>query len=87
LTGQRLESVMTEAERQELEQCSRRIAELLYKEASEQGHPVSTLGGIESTVRMQVQEYVTPTIGSFFVKSPSAPKRDIPDGSTASSAN
>lgn len=61
---------MTEEERQELEQCSRRIAELLYKEAVEQERPVSNLGGIEATIRSQLQEYVSPTIGSFFAKPP-----------------
>lgn len=76
---------MTEKERQELEQCSRRIAELLYKEAVEQGRPVSNLGGIESTVRSQLQEYVSPTIGNFFVKHPAEQSKDIPESSTASS--
>ena len=59
---------MTEKEREELEQCSRRIAELLYKEACEQERPVSNLGAIESTIRSQLQEYVSPTIGAFFAK-------------------
>ena len=76
---------MTEKERQELEKYSRRIAELLYKEALEQGHPVSNLGGIESTVRSQLQEYVSPTIGAFFVKPPVEQLKDIPGSSTASS--
>ena len=75
---------MTEQERQELEQCSRRIAELLYQEACEQEHPVSTLGAIESTIRTQVQEYVTPTIGAFFVKPPAEPNPDINGPSTVS---
>jgi hypothetical protein len=38
---------MTEEERQELEQCSHRIAELLYQEAIEQKRPVANLAGIE----------------------------------------
>ena len=59
---------MTEQERQELEECSRRIAELLYQEACEQGRPISNLGAIESTIRTQLQDYVSPTIGAFFVK-------------------
>lgn len=59
---------MTEQEREELKQCSLRIAELLYQEACEQERPVSNLGAIESTVRTQLQEYVSPTIGEFFVK-------------------
>ena len=49
---------MTPAEQQELLQCSQRIAELLYQDACEQEHPVSTLGAIESTVRAQVQAHV-----------------------------
>lgn len=76
---------MTEQERQELEQCSRRIAELLYKEACEQERPVSNLGAIASTVRTQLQEYVSPTIGAFFAKPPAPPPRDTPAPSTASS--
>lgn len=76
---------MTEQERQELEQCSRRIAELLYKEAVEQQRPVSNLGGIEATVRSQLQEYVSPTIGAFFAKPRAERARDTHECSTASS--
>lgn len=76
---------MTEQERQELEQCSRRIAELLYKEAVEQQRPVSNLGGIEATVRSQLQEYVSPTIGAFFAKPQAERARDTHECSTASS--
>ncbi|MEM6835281.1 MAG: ISKra4 family transposase [Cyanobacteria bacterium P01_C01_bin.120] len=57
---------MTPAERQELLQCSRRIAALLYQEACEQNEPMANLGAIESTVRSQVQDHVTPVIGEFF---------------------
>ncbi len=70
---------MTEQEREELKQCSLRIAELLYQEACEQERPVSNLGAIESTVRAQVQEYVTPTIGEFFVKPPVTQSKDTPE--------
>ena len=70
---------MTEQEREELKQCSRRIAELLYQEACESERPVSNLGAIESTVRAQVQEYVTPTIGEFFVNPPVIQSKDIPE--------
>lgn len=69
---------MTPAEREELLQCSQRIAELLYQDAREQERPVSNLGAIESTVRAQVQESVLPTIGEFFVNKSAAPTRDIP---------
>ena len=70
---------MTEQDREELKQCSLRIAELLYQEACEQELLVSNLGAIESTVRAQVQEYVTPTIGEFFVKPPVTQSKDIPE--------
>lgn len=70
---------MTPAERQELLQCSQRIAELLYQDACEQKRPISNLGAIESTVRAQVQEDVLPTIGEFFVNRSVAPVRDTLD--------
>lgn len=78
---------MTEAEREELKQCSRRLAELLYQEACEEDRPVSTLGAIESTVRTQLQEHVSPTIGAFFAPPPVALKKDTPEPSTACSVN
>ena len=67
---------MTPAERQELLQCSQRIAELLYQDACEQERPVANLGAIESTVRAQVQESVLPTIGEFFVNKSAALAKD-----------
>lgn len=76
---------MTDQERQELEQCSRRIAELLYKEAVEQERPVSNLGEIEATVRSQLQESVSPAIGAFFAKPPAKQGKDTHESSTASS--
>ena len=69
---------MTSEERQELIECSQRIAELLYQEACEQNQPIVTLGAIEATVRTQVQEHVTPAIGEFFVKPSRTLKRDTP---------
>ena len=56
---------MTEAERQELEHCRRRIAELLYQEDVERKQPLSTLGAIETTVLDEIQAYVSPNIGAF----------------------
>lgn len=73
-----LEVPMTPAERQELLECSQRIAELLYQDACEQSRPVSNLGAIESTVRTQVQESVLPTIGEFFANKSAAPTTDTP---------
>ena len=70
---------MTPAERQELLQCSQRIAELLDQEACEQAFPVSTLGAIESTVRAQVQADVLPRIGECFVNRSVAAAKDTLD--------
>lgn len=67
---------MTEAEQAELKQCSHRLAELLYKEACEEGRPVSSLAMIESTIRTQLQEQVSPTIGIFFAKPSAALEKD-----------
>lgn len=67
---------MTPAERQELLQCSQRIAALLYQEACEQDQPMANLVAIESTVRAQVQAHVTPVIGEFFAKPSPAPRKD-----------
>ena len=71
-------TLMTPAERQELLQCSRRIAALLYQEACEQNEPMANLGAIESTVRSQVQDQVTPVIGEFFAKPSPARTQDTP---------
>lgn len=69
---------MTPEERQELLQCSQRIAELLYQEACEQDQAMANLGAIEATVRAQVQEHVTPVIGEFFAKPSPAQAKDTP---------
>lgn len=69
---------MTPEEHQELLQCSERIAQLLYKDACEQNRSISNLGAIEATVRAQIQEYVSPTIGAFFVESSVGQQQDIP---------
>ena len=69
---------MTPEERQELLQCSERIAQLLYQEACEQNRPLSNLGAIEATVRAQLQEYVSPTVGAFFAKPSVGQPQDIP---------
>ena len=68
---------MTPEDREELLKCSQRIAEILYQDACEQEHPIINLGAIESTVRGQIQAYVTPAIGEFFVKPSAAPTRDM----------
>ena len=69
---------MTPEDRQELRQCSERIAQLLYQEACEQGRLIANLGAIESTVRTQMQETVSPTIGEFFADKSVAPAQDTP---------
>lgn len=69
---------MTPEDRQELLQCSQRIAELLYQEACEQDQPMTNLGAIESTVRAQVQDHVTPVIGEFFAEPLPVLTKDTP---------
>lgn len=54
---------MTPAERQELETCLKRASEILYNNT--QPELLSNLEGIETTVRSQVLEYVSPQIALF----------------------
>jgi hypothetical protein len=54
---------MTPAERQELEACLKRASEILYKNT--QPELLSNLEEIETTVRSQVLEYVSPQITLF----------------------
>lgn len=69
---------MTPAERQELLECSQRIAELLYQDAREQDRPIANLGAIESTVREQIQEHIAPVIGEFFAAPSVTLPKDTP---------
>lgn len=56
---------MTPEEEQEFKACVTRISELLYQDSQSQSLPMNTLVEIESTVRTQLQTYVSPQMGLF----------------------
>lgn len=57
---------MTPSERSELEACLRRASEILYNNSNPES--LETLEGIETTVRAQVLEHVSPKIALFLSK-------------------
>lgn len=65
---------MTPEEKQRLDACVQEIASILYKNTSPE--EIETFEGIETTVRDQVLEHVSPKI-SFFL---SQKKREQPKG-------
>jgi hypothetical protein len=54
---------MTPSEHEELEACLRRVSEILYNNSN--GDNLESLEAIETTVRAQVLEHVSPKIGFF----------------------
>lgn len=56
---------MTPAEKQELDEHVQAIARLLYKHADPSR--MQDLGGIETVIREQLQEQVSPQIGVFLL--------------------
>ena len=54
---------MTPSEQQELEACLRRVSEILYNNSDQES--LETLETIETTVRAQVLEHVSPKIALF----------------------
>lgn len=69
---------MTPEEQAELLVHTQRIAELFYKEASEQERSLTSLGEIETTVREQIQTHIAPKIGELFAKPSPALNKDTP---------
>ena len=67
---------MTPEERQELDQHVQAIAKILYANAD--NHRMTNLGDIEKVVREQLQEHVSPQIGSFLSTALQKPVKDIP---------
>ena len=57
---------MTPSERSELSACLRRASEILYNNSDPES--LETLEGIETTVRAQVLEHVSPKIALFLSK-------------------
>lgn len=66
---------MTEEEKQLLNQYSRAIAKILYKNAPVE--ELTSLGKIESVVRSQMQEHVMPSVGIFLSKMSQEKAQDI----------
>ena len=73
---------MDAAKKAEIQAHARAIAALLYEEAD--AEQVQTLEGIETTVRAQVLEYVSPEIGVFLSKPAAARPVDAPERSAVS---
>ena len=67
---------MTPEEQQELNQCVHRIAQLLYRDAEDQGLPMSRLAAIEATVREQLQAQVSLQIGIFLSTQPALQQQE-----------
>lgn len=57
---------LTSEQQKSLEYHSREIAKILHAEAAPEA--IETLEGIEKTVREQILEHVSPTIGVFLSK-------------------
>ena len=57
---------MTPEKRRELDKHIEEIANILYEEADPT--KIENLAGIESTIREQTLEYITPKIGFFWLK-------------------
>jgi hypothetical protein len=58
--------IMTPAQKRKLKEHSRAIADILYAEGALGEKP--TLERIEKTIQVQLQEYISPEIASFFLE-------------------
>ncbi len=77
--------IMTPSEREELEACLRRASEILYNNSDPDS--LETLAGIETTVRAQVLEHVSPKIALFLSKKRPKPSEEKPEPLKAVSEN
>ncbi len=68
---------MTEEEKQLLNQYSRAIAKILYKNTPVE--ELTSLGKIEEVVRSQMQEHVMPEVGVFLSKMSQEKTQDTSD--------
>lgn len=57
---------MTDSEREELSACLRRVSEILYNNSDHES--LENLESIETTVRAQILEHVSPKIALFLSK-------------------
>ena len=69
--------IMTPAERLELEACLKRASEILYNNTETES--LETLEAIETTVRAQVLEHVSPQIALFLSKKRPRPDAEKPE--------
>ncbi len=65
---------MTPEKRRELDKHIEEIAKILYEEADPT--KIENLAGIESTIREQTLEYITPKIGFFLSRKRRKPKQE-----------
>ena len=77
--------IMTPAEREELEACLKRASEILYHNSDPDS--LETLAGIETTVRAQVLEHVSPKIALFLSKKRPKSSEEKPEPLKAVSEN
>ena len=54
----------------------RAIAEILYEDAPKE--QLTTLAGIEQTVKQQMLSHIMPKVGVFLSKQPQAQQQDVP---------
>lgn len=59
---------MTPDQKRQLDTHVQAIAQLLYNDAQGKGLSVDSLRDIEQTVRVQLQEHVSPEVGNFLCK-------------------
>jgi hypothetical protein len=72
---------MTPEQEQALKVHLQAIAKILYDESDSEA--MKTLEGVELTVRQQVQQHVSPELGSFLSKRLQEHDQASPDGSKA----
>ncbi len=73
---------MTPEQKQALQEHVRAIAKILYEDTSPER--LTSLAGIESAVRSQMQKHVMPEVGVFLSKRLQEQPQDTNDGSKVS---
>jgi hypothetical protein len=76
---------MTPEKQQALQKHIKAIAKILYDDTP--AEQLTSLAGIESAVRNQMQKHVMPEIGVFLSQLPQAQRQDIHEDSKASLEN
>lgn len=68
---------MSPEQREQLQLHLSEVAKLLYADADANDMPMDTLAEIEMTVRSQLLNHVSPTLGNFLSKAVQAKTQDI----------